>query len=274
MRYFRESEGGSPARLTATRSRAARPIAFLARVLGCLIACASAGAADFPNHSAAEVPASSPGKPLVLAVHPYLPAPEIQRRFGPLADYLSREMGRPVVVRVSIDYDEQIRLVGSNAVDLAYIGPVPYAHLVQRFGPVPILARVQSNGRSDLVGLFVVRQDSALQSLDQLRGKHLALGDAESTMSSVVPQYVLLQAGIRLEDLGRVSRVPAHSNVLMGIVSGDFDAGAVRGDVFLEMANRGLRVIASTPAVPEHLFVARPELPPADIQKLRQRLQA
>ena len=205
----------------------------------------------------------------MLAVHPYLPAPEIKRRFAPLANYLAQEMGRPVVVRVSVDYDEQVRLVGGNAVDLAYIGPVPYVHLVQRFGPVPILARVQSNGRSELVGLFVVRQDSALQSLEQLRGRHLALGDSESTMSSVIPQYVLLMAGIRLEDLGQVSRVPAHSNVLMGILSGDFDAGAVRSDIFLEMAGRGLRVIASTPAVPEHLFVGRPDLPPADVQKLR-----
>jgi hypothetical protein len=41
---------------------------------------------------------------LTLAVHPYQPIKEIMTRFTPLADYLGKEIGQPVSVRVGSDY--------------------------------------------------------------------------------------------------------------------------------------------------------------------------
>jgi phosphonate transport system substrate-binding protein len=85
----------------------------------------------------------SAGKPLVLQVHPYLPATEIIERFSPLAEHLSRSIGRPVVVRISIDYRQHIDLIGKDKVDIAFLGPASYVSMVDLYGKKPVLSRLE-----------------------------------------------------------------------------------------------------------------------------------
>ena len=210
--------------------------------------------------------------PYVLAVHPYLSAPELHRRFAPLAEYLGQQLGRPVQVRVGSNYEEHISFVGQDAVDIAYLGPGPYVTVVERFGPKPILARVQTKGRPYLGAVIFVRQDSNIRRLADLKGKRFAFGDPESTTGSILPRYVLRENGIELRDFARVSHVLSHDNVVLGVLAGDFDAGVVRSDIYDEMAERGLRRLADLPSVSEHLFVTRSTMAPQDVERLRQAL--
>jgi len=218
------------------------------------------------------VAAAAEPAPYILAVQPFLSAPEIQRRFTPLAQYLGQRLGRSVRVRVGSNYEEHISFVGQDAVDIAYIGPAPYVTVVERFGRKPILARVQTNGEPMLRGVIFVRQDSSIQHLADLKGKRFAFGDPQSAMGSIVPRYLLRESGVALHDLAQVSHVLAHDNVVYGVLAGDFDAGAVRSDVYDEMAWRGLRIIARSPPVSEHLFVTRSTMPPGDVKRLQQAL--
>ena len=216
-------------------------------------------------------PAAKPADPAayVLAVHPYLSAPELHRRFEPLAQYLGQRLGRPVQVRVGSNYEEHISFVGQDAVDIAYLGPAPYVAVVERFGPKPILARVQTKGKPYSNGVIFVRQDSDIRQLSDLKGKRFAFGDPESTMGSIMPRYVLREHGIAMRDFARVSHVLSHDNVVLGVLAGDFDAGVVRADVYDEMADRGLRRLLDLPPVSEHLFVARSNMPSQDVERLR-----
>lgn len=206
---------------------------------------------------------------LILAVHPYLSYSALQLRFEPLARYLSAGLGRTVKVRIGRDYEEHIDEIGADRVDIAYMGPVSYVRLVQRYGAKPLLARLERRGRATLEGHIVVRDDSALQALNDLRGHSFAFGDPESTMSSVVPQAVLADAGIRPNDLRRVMRFHGHSNVALAVLSGQMDAGAVKAEVYQDFARLGLRSLVQLPGVSEHLFVARADMPPAEVERLR-----
>ncbi|MGQ9685485.1 MAG: PhnD/SsuA/transferrin family substrate-binding protein, partial [Thiobacillaceae bacterium] len=115
--------------------------------------------------------------PLILAIHPYLPAPALQRRFGPLANHLGRALGREVSVRVGQDYDQHIAAIGRNKVDIAFLGPASYVMMVERYGRKPILARFQTGGDPHLYGVIAVRRDSPLQRLKDLKGRRFAFGD-------------------------------------------------------------------------------------------------
>ena len=55
----------------------------------------------------------------------------------------------------------------------------------------------------------------------------------------------------------------------LGVLSGDFDAGAVKEATFYKYEKRGLRAIATTPALSEHLFVASDSMPEAKVNVLR-----
>lgn len=207
--------------------------------------------------------------PLVLAIHPYLPEPEIHRRFTPLADYLSKELGQPVQVRVGGNYEEHIDAIGGDAVDIAFLGPAGYAAVVERYGRKPILARFEVNNEPYLYGVIAARKDSGLNRLEQLRDKRFAFGDPQSTMSHIVPRYLLMQAGIPQGLPEHYAFLGSHKNVALGVLAGDYDAGAMKQEVFQEFESQGLRALAITPGVPDHLFVTRADLPQEDILRLR-----
>lgn len=207
--------------------------------------------------------------PLVLGVHPYLPVAEIKARFTPLANYLAQEIGRPVSVRVGRTYAEHIDAIGADTLDIAYMGPVPYVKLVAAYGKKPLLARQEIAHQPYLYGVIFVRQDSAIHSLAELKGRRFAFGDPDSTMSHIVPLRMLENAGVPEKSLGHVEFLGAHKNVALAVLAGDYDAGAVKQEVFDEMAPKGLRALATSPPVADHVFVSSAKLSPALQIKLR-----
>lgn len=200
--------------------------------------------------------------PLILAVHPYLPVAEINTRFSPLAHYLEQETARPVVIRVGRNYAEHIHSIGSDKVDIAYMGPVPYVKVVHQYGKKPILARQEIGGQPYLRGVIFVRQDSPVQTLAALKGMRFAFGDPDSTMSHVVPLRMLETAGVPEASLGHSDFLGAHKNVALAVLAGDYDAGAVKQEVFDEMSSKGLRSLAISPPVPDHVFITSAKLSP------------
>lgn len=232
-----------------------------ARVGGLLAGLLAAGAA-----------AGAPA-PMVLAVQPYLPPEEIVRRFTPLAEALAGTVGRPIVVRVGVNYAENIASIGTDSVDIAYMGPASYVRMTGRYGTKPLLARQVINGDPMLHGEIFVRQDSPIRTLQDLKGKRFAFGDPESTGSHIVPAAMLRAAGVPESALAQVAFLHAHRNVALAVLAGDFDAGAVHEDIFREYAPRGLRSLAHEPPVPDHLFVASDRLSATELEKLRRALE-
>lgn len=222
--------------------------------------------------AAIALPVAAATKPLILAVHPYLPAAEIQKRFAPLAEYLGQQLGRSIIVRIGRDYDEHIDAIGRDQVDIAFMGPAPYVKMVERHGGKPLLARFEVNNSPLLYGAIFTRKESPLRSLKELQGKRFAFGDPESTMSHIIPRHMLIEAGVPGSALREFKFLGSHKNVALAVLAGDFDAGAVKREVFDEFEAMGLRLLATTPATPDHLFVASATLPAAQVQRLREAL--
>ncbi len=211
-------------------------------------------------------------EPLILGVHPYLLPAEIVTRFAPLAAYLDSKLGRQVQVRVGRDYDQHIETIGADAIDIAYLGPASYVKMVERHGAKPLLARLEINGKPSVTGYIITRSDSPLRKLADLRGKRFAFGDINSTVGAIMAQHVLRRSGVGLESLGGYQYLGSHRNVALAVLSGDYDAGPVRKEIYDELQPRGLRVLLKLPEVSEHLFVTRSDLPAGEIAGLRQAL--
>jgi len=212
---------------------------------------------------------SSAGQPLTLCVHPYLTASEIQKRFTPLAAYLSRKLGTSIHLHIAKSYDDHIRMIGAGEMDLAFTGPVSYVKLVASFGPQQLLGRLETNGKAEFSGMIFVVDKSPVRGLSDLVGKHFAFGDPESTMSHIVPRHMLWQAGVTVDMLSGHAFLKKHDDVVLGVLMGDFDAGAVMDEVFLRYQHKGVRAIARMPVISEHVFVAGKNLPPATAARLR-----
>lgn len=211
---------------------------------------------------------------LVLSVHPFLPAKEVIAKFTPLANYLTKQLGVKVTVRVGASYDEHIQAIGKDQVDLAYMGPASYVSLVNKYGKKPTLARIEMDGKPTFHGYIVTRKDSAIKTLQDLKGKSFAFGDPKSTMSYVVPHFMLAEAGIMTEDSVEHTFLGTHKNVALGVLSGDYVAGAMKPAVFKKFEAKGLRVLAVSPEISEHVFVSRATLPEKTINALRKAMFA
>jgi phosphonate transport system substrate-binding protein len=217
-------------------------------------------------------PAVQAPEPLKLCVHPYLSASELVKRFTPLTEYLGRQLGRPVMLEIGGTYDAHIHKIANGIVDVAFMGPSSYVKLTSQYGKRPLLAAFQTKEGKFFHGHIMVRKDSTITSLAQLKGKRFVFGDRVSTMSHFVPRHMLLKAGIEVKDFSQVNFVANHENIALGILTGAYDAGAVKEEVFLQYEPRGLRSLARSEPVTDHVFIARKDLPQETVQALRKAL--
>ncbi|MDH5436081.1 MAG: PhnD/SsuA/transferrin family substrate-binding protein, partial [Gammaproteobacteria bacterium] len=167
-------------------------------------------------------------------------------------------------------YESHIELAGNNAYDIAYMGPSSYVTMTSRYGKRPLLARVEVNHNPFFKGVIVVHKDSGITALHQLVGKRFAFGSAHSTMSYIVPRYMLMKAGVEIGALESYKFLSNHRNVMLGVLLGEFDAGAVKEEVYAEFAERGIVALEKTPIISEHVFITRNGIPADKLEKIRQ----
>jgi len=206
---------------------------------------------------------------LTLGIHPFLADEVLIKKFSPLAKYLNSQTGLNIIIKVGSSYDEHIHYAGSDKLDIAYMGPASYIHMVNKYGNKPILAKLEVKGISYFQGNIIARKESGIKSLEDLVGKRIAFGDPNSTMSYIVPHHVMHQAGVFKNNTTEHQFLHSHNNVALAVLSGDFDAGAVKPAVFQKFKDKGLRTIAVTPKISEHLFITRVDLPEKTIAILR-----
>lgn len=216
--------------------------------------------------------AQTPGAPLRMGVYPFVEATKAVAMFSPLARYLGEETGRTVELEISESYAQHVERTGRDVYDLSYLGPSHYVRMTAGYGHKPILARLETKGASTYRGAVIVRRDSPLTSLGQLRGKRFAFGDRGSTMGYLVPRHMLWKAGVGLDTLGGYDFLTNQEDVALSVLAGFYDAGAVRQQVYETYESRGLRVLAWTDPLPEHLFTASSKLDEKTRQALTQAL--
>lgn len=229
--------------------------------------------------SAQVAPTNGPeGEALLLAIHPYDTPSRILARFQPLCDYLGAEIGRPVRPYIAHSYDDQIRRITGGQVDLAYLGPAPYLSASGRirddpaWGGLELLAAETLHGVAGYHSVILVRAQSPIQTLSDLRGGSFAFADHHSYGGHFIPRTQLWEAGLTLADLRDYTYLGRHERVALAVAHGDFDAGGLREDVARLYLGRGLRIIASSPLLPPHVIVARSGLDPTLAAAVRKAL--
>ena len=206
---------------------------------------------------------------LILGVHPYKSVVKLQKLYLPLAGLLSKKLNQKVILNIAKDYETHIKLIGSDAIDIAYMGPASYVSMVKRYGKKRILARQVIKGKPTFKGAIIVRNDGKIKKYSDLKGKSFAFGDPASTMSHLVPRYMLIKNGIDKNNLGEISFLGSHDNVAFSVLTGEYDAGAVKEEVFYKYKNKGLTTLAFTPELSEHLFVTSNKLSKKLVNKIQ-----
>jgi phosphonate transport system substrate-binding protein len=209
---------------------------------------------------------------LILGIHPYRSHDEIREMFTPLAGFLSQRIGQVVEVRIGESYESHVNAIIQGELDLAYIGPALLGQLKSKDVVPQLLARLEVDGKSTFTGKVFTREGSDIRTLEDLKGRHFAFGNASSTMSHLVPRQMIYEAGVDVEDFASYNFYSGHDNVALAVLSGDADAGAVKEAVFDKYRNKGIVAIATTPEISEHLFIAPAGTDPDRVKLLKRHL--
>jgi phosphonate transport system substrate-binding protein len=182
-------------------------------------------------------------------------------KYQPLVEHLGARTGRAWTLVVARSREAAVADLCEGRVALAYLGPFGYVRAHERCGAEP-LARLRTGGQVKYHSYVLVRADSPLERLEDLRGRRFGFGAALSTTSHLVPRAMLQEAGLRPgRDVG--CRYFEHDHdAARAVLLGDVDACAVRdltGELFME---RGLRRLALSSGIPGPPLVLAPGTAP------------
>ena len=149
-------------------------------------------------------------------------------RYQPFMDYLSKEIGTKVTLRIAQDYAAVIEGQRAGQIHVGYYGPASYARAVMVGAKIePIAIEVNADGTKGYHSVFYVKKDSPYQKIEDLKGKNLGLVDPNSTSGNNVPRFELSKMGIDPEGFfGKVVYTGSHENAVIALGQGTVDIAA------------------------------------------------
>lgn len=216
---------------------------------------------------------------LVLGMVPFHESDRLIRSLDPLAEMLSERLGRPVSATVATAPEALVEGLRSRKVDVGIFGPFALVLAEQRAEAIVILNSIR-NGRDSYRAQFIVRADSGIESLADLKGKVWAVPGLTSTSGYLFPRLALAEAGVDgLTDVTVVNMV-THDATVMAVYYGDADFGTTfenAQDVLvgeLPDVHEKVKVLYVTDSIPNDGVVVRKELHPDLIEEIQQALIA
>jgi phosphonate transport system substrate-binding protein len=132
--------------------------------------------------------------PLRIAIAAVISPKGSAESYGPLFDYISEQLGRPVERVQRRTYAEVNELVETGEVDLAFVCTSSFIIGKNDFG-MQLLVAPQVNGEAVYYAQIIVPSDSNAETLSDLRDTVFAFTDPLSFSGRMHPTYLLQQIG-------------------------------------------------------------------------------
>lgn len=163
---------------------------------------------------------------LVYATVPAENASGVTERFGPFMEYLSKELGVKVTLRVAADYAAVIEGQKSGQIHIGDYGPSSYvrAHTVSNGGVDAFATMRAADGSTGYFAVAYAKTSAAGAKLEDFKGKNLCLVDPNSTSGFNVPMFAMSKASITPSAFfGKVVNAGSHENAVMAVNQGTCD---------------------------------------------------
>lgn len=206
---------------------------------------------------------------LKFGLFPYDSPVEQYESFSHIKDYLEKELKIKVKIVIAYNYITQIKNIGEGVVDLALLGPLPYVKVEDKFKNITLVAKLNFEDERMNNIVFISQKNSPINSLEDLKDRTFAFGDYNSCGSHFFPRYILKNNKINLLDFKYYDYLGSHSKVILAVANGDFEAGAVREDIYLKYIDRNIKVIAGPYKIDPHVIAANNKLSRELISKIK-----
>ncbi len=200
-------------------------------------------------------------------------------RYRTLIRYLSRKTGYDVRSTVFPHYEDVVEGLAAKKIDAAFFGSYTYLLARQRAGGQVIVRPEWKDGSSTYRGYLIVRKDSGIRSVEDMRDKRFVFVDRDTTAGYVLPLVFFRRHGVDYRSWFRETYFAGtHSDAVRDVLNREADAGAVKSTVFERMVWEDPRVgseilvLERSPDMPENGLVVRGDLDAAVRERLAQAL--
>lgn len=205
---------------------------------------------------------------ITFGVIPVAGSTSMKENFGPLTDYISKQLGIKVEMKLAGDYTGIITGMQHNHIDVAYLGPKSYVEAARRANAEALVVEVDGeSGLPGYRGTIITKKGSGLKSIEDLKNKTWAFTSSQSTSGTLVPTVMFSKAGIDPKKyFSKVVYSGGHEASILSVKAGKVDAASTNNLDF----NRGLgrhwtsdqfNVIWTSDLIPGAPVAARGDLP-------------
>jgi len=212
---------------------------------------------------------------IVFAYTPVEDPAVYENIFRPFTDHLAKCTAKKIVYYPVQSNSAQIEAMRSGRLHVAGYSSGPTGFAVNMAGAIPFAAKGTAGEYRSYRLAFIVKADSPFQKLADLKGKKVAHTSASSNSGNLAPRALFPNEGLTPEKDYQVVYSGGHDKSVLGVVSGDFDGGAVASDVLERMIVRGtikkeqVRVIYQSAPFPTSSFAYAHDLEPALAEKIK-----
>lgn len=209
-------------------------------------------------------------EPLRVGIMPFNSALALLRTHQPLREYLQRSLNRPVELYTSSDYITYLNEALEQRFDILIAGP-HFGVMAVDEGYIPLFRY-----RAMLQPLLVVRTDSPIANVADLRGKRIGLSSRLS-ISSIGGVRWLQEQGLQMGRDYPIFERATHGAAIAAVAVGELDAALTTHTPLNQVppdVHAQVRILPTEIQVSHLMTLAHKRLGVAEVERIRSALQA
>ncbi|WP_300455351.1 phosphate/phosphite/phosphonate ABC transporter substrate-binding protein [Desulfobacula sp.] len=200
-------------------------------------------------------------------------------RHHALVQYLRKETGLNIKQIFPDTFDQHMKMVGQEKIDISYSNPFIYVKLAHRYGARAFARIVEGMGKDQFRGQIICRKDHpTIQTIGDCRHKRWIAVDSTSAGGYLYPLGHFMDHGIQRTDFKEIAFAPGpggkQEKVILSVYAGKYDIGTIREGSLDVVSGRidinKIRIISVTDPYPGWVYAARKNLDKKSVEKLTQ----
>lgn len=206
-------------------------------------------------------------KPLRFGVFPYKSPKEMMKLFMPIARQLEKEIGRPIHLSSAPNAEQYNQRAIAGEYDLIWPCNTCYFQIHDQAGFEAV-----ASGSPTFHGIVIVRKNSGITQLSQLKGKKIAAAWKNSYAAYKFLAFKMKKLGYSPPEDFSVSFLGKLDSIIFSVVGKHHAAGVVRQDALassrFDRVRDQLSVIYTSPEVPQFPFAVKPDMDQKQIDQI------
>ena len=180
------------------------------------------------------------------------------KRYTPLFNHLSEELGISYELKISTSYSALLEQFNNKEVDLAYFGGFTFLQAHHSSKAVPLVMR---DIDVFFTSYFIAKANAAESTIKDFRGKTFSFGSRLSTSGHLMPRYYMKNKNIEAETyFSNIKYSGSHDTTVYWVRDGITDIGVTNSAIFDKMLKDErlkkdeIKIIWETPPYPDYVW--------------------